>query len=102
MEDLLRINAKEIGVEATVDSLRELLVQEFKLTVAPAEIKASEPLFSAGVGLSSLEGIELLGLLEKRYGVEFQDLEFWIDESPTLHCVARYLVDNSSITTSSP
>ena len=97
MEDTVRINAKEIGLDATVDSLRELLVDRFQLATAATDISSAEPLFSAGVGLSSLEGIELLGLLEKRFGVEFRDLEFWIDESPSLDCVARYLIENSPI-----
>lgn len=97
MDDTLRINAKEIGLDSTVDSLRELLVDRFQLATAPAEINAAEPLFSAGVGLSSLEGLELLSLLEKRFGVEFRDLDYWLDESPSLDCVARYLIENSPV-----
>ena len=102
MEDSLRVNAKQIGLDATVDSLRELLVEQFQLAVEPGAIDSRDPLFSTGVGLSSLEGLELLGVLEKKYGVQFQDLDFWVEESPSLDCVARYLVDNSPVNSTSP
>ena len=95
MENTLRLNARQIGIDATVDSLRELLVDQFQLAREPSDIDSTDPLFSAGVGLSSMEGIELLSMLEKKYGVKFQDLDFWVEESPTLDCVARYLVENS-------
>ena len=97
MENTIPVNARQMGVDATVDSLRELLVDRFQLASEPGAIDARDPLFSAGVGLSSLEGIELLSMLEKKYGVQFQDLDFWVEESPTLDCVARYLVDNSPV-----
>lgn len=96
MEDtLLKVNAKTIGHDATVNSLRHLLVDQFRVASAPEAIKADDPLFSAGVGLSSIEGMELLTALEKKYGVVIQDLEYWVDEAPTVDGVARYLVANS-------
>lgn len=95
MEETLKLNAKELGLDATVDSLKELLVHQFRLAEDTSSIQSSDPLFSAGVGMSSLEGLELLGMLEKRYGVVFEDLDYWVDESPTLDGVARYLIENS-------
>lgn len=95
MEDTLKLNAREIGLDATLDSLRELLVTQFQVASQGAAIENSEPLFSAGVGLSSIEGLELLAMLEKRYGVEINDLDYWLDESPTLDGVARYLIKHS-------
>lgn len=93
MEDTL--NARKVGLDATLVSLKALLVERFSLVSDPGSIKSSDPLFSVGVGLSSLEGLELLTLLEKKYGVVIKDLDYWLDESPTLEGVARYLVDNS-------
>ena len=95
MEETLKLNARELGVEATVESLKDLLVNQFRLARDPFAIDSQEPLFSAGVGLSSLEGLELLAVLEKKYGVEIKDLDYWMDESPTIDGVARYLIENS-------
>ena len=95
MEETLRLNARDIGLDATVGSLKDLLVNQFQLATDPSTISSGDPLFSVGVGLSSLEGLELLAVLEKRYGVVIKDLDYWIDESPTLEGVARYLIENS-------
>ena len=89
------INAREIGFDATVESLRRLLVDQFQVAAMPEAIDSQDPLFAAGIGLSSLEGMELLAALEKKYGVVIRDLEYWVDESPTVDGVARYLVANS-------
>jgi len=97
MEETLPVNARELGLNATVASLQELLVKQFQIATTPDAIRTDEPIFSAGVGLSSLEGMELLAALEKKYRVPFDDLEFWIDESPTLDDVAQYLIKNSPV-----
>lgn len=91
----LKQNARQIGLDATVDSLKELLINRFNVATDFQSINAKEPLFSAGVGLSSIEGLELLALIEKKYGVVIKDLDYWVDESPTLEGVARFLVENS-------
>lgn len=95
MEDLLKINAREAGLAATIDSLKTLLVDRFKIASDISAISAHDPVFSAGVGLSSLEGLELLALMEKKYGVQITDLDEWVDESPTLEAIAKYLIANS-------
>ena len=95
MEETLRLNARQMGFDATVNSLKDVLVNQFQLTSDPGAIDESDPLFSVGVGLSSLEGLELLGVLEKRYGVVIKDLDYWLEESPTLGGVARYLIENT-------
>jgi len=95
MEEIAKLNAREMGLDATVESLKDLLVSQFRLSKDTATIRSQDPLFSVGVGLSSLEGLELLAALEKRYGVQIKDLDFWIEESPTLEAVARYLIEHS-------
>ena len=91
----MTINAREIGVDRVVDELRRLLVDKFRVARNPDQIKVDEPLFEAGVGLSSLEGFELLNEIEKHFGVEFHDIERWVDESPTLHGMAELLIEES-------
>jgi len=91
----MSINARQLGLDATVDELRSLLVSRFRIAKSPDSIGADEPLFEAGVGLSSLEGAELLAEVEKRFGIEFKNIERWFDDSPTLNGFAQYLVDHS-------
>lgn len=91
----MSVNACELGTERIIDELRNLLVDRFRVARSPELIKCDEPLFEAGVGLSSLEGFELLNEIEKRFGVEFRDVEQWVDESPTLRIMAQRLIHES-------
>ena len=43
------------------------------LTVKPEDIKDDEPLFGTGLGLDSIDSIELIVLLSREYGITIQD-----------------------------
>ena len=90
------LNAKDMGLEATIDELRRLLVERFQVANRPEMIKADEPIFSAGVGLSSMDGVELLTEIEKRFDVEINEFERWIEESPTVASFAEYIIQKIS------
>ena len=42
-------------------------------TVNPEDIKDDEPLFGEGLGLDSIDSIELIVLLGREYGITIQD-----------------------------
>ena len=53
--------------------LAELLVECLNLEdVAPAEIDPEAPLFNAGLGLDSIDALELSLAISKRYGVQLR------------------------------
>ncbi len=91
----MKLDAQALGVEGTVDQLRQLLVAKFDVATSTDVIDPREPLFAAGVGLSSMEGMELLLEIERVFDVEIDDVEAWMDDSPTLLRVAEYVVDRS-------
>ena len=43
------------------------------LTVKPEDIKDNEPLFGEGLGLDSIDSIELIVLLSREYGIDIKD-----------------------------
>lgn len=43
------------------------------LSVKPEDIKDDEPLFGTGLGLDSIDSIELIVLLSREYGITIQD-----------------------------
>ena len=43
------------------------------LAVIPEDIKDDEPLFGEGLGLDSIDSIELIVLLGREYGIEIKD-----------------------------
>lgn len=97
----MTLDAGQLGIDGTLLELRQLLVSRFGVANSPDEIEAEEPLFSAGVGLSSMEGMELLLEIEQTFNVQIDDVEAWVDESPNLIRVAQYIVERSSVRTQS-
>ncbi|MBC7887747.1 MAG: acyl carrier protein [Ferruginibacter sp.] len=43
------------------------------ISVSPDDIKDDEPLFGEGLGLDSIDSIELIVLLGREYGINIQD-----------------------------
>lgn len=59
-----------------IDDLRMAIIKGLKLEdVEPADISPDTILFGKGLGLDSLDAVELSVILEKRYGVSFRDAE---------------------------
>jgi len=60
--------------EALKQQLKAQIIQFLNLTeLAPADIKDDEPLFGDGLGLDSIDSLELIVLLKKEYGINIQD-----------------------------
>jgi len=56
--------------------LKSMLVAELKLEdVDPAAINDEDPLFGEGLGLDSLDAVELVVLLQKHYQIEIKDMD---------------------------
>lgn len=54
--------------------LKEQIVKFLNLmSVKPEDIKDDEPLFGEGLGLDSIDSIELIVLLSREYGINIQD-----------------------------
>jgi acyl carrier protein len=60
--------------EALKLQVKQQIVQFLNLmTVKPEEISDDEPLFGEGLGLDSIDSIELIVLLQREYGITIQD-----------------------------
>jgi len=60
--------------EALKQQLKAQIIQFLNLTdLTPADIKDNEPLFGEGLGLDSIDSLELIVLLKKEYGIVIQD-----------------------------
>ncbi len=59
---------------ALKQQLKKQIVEFLNLTsVNPDDIKDNEPLFGEGLGLDSIDSIELIVLLGREYGINIQD-----------------------------
>ena len=60
--------------EELKQQLKKQIIQFLNLTtVKPEDIKDDEPLFGEGLGLDSIDSIELIVLLGREYGITIQD-----------------------------
>lgn len=63
-----------IDKEQLKQQLKEQIIQFLNLTdKTPQDIKDDEPLFGEGLGLDSIDSIELIVLLSREYGINIQD-----------------------------
>lgn len=57
-----------------VEELKTKIITALNLeNVIAADIKADEPLFGTGLGLDSIDALELVALLEQDYGIIIQE-----------------------------
>lgn len=57
-----------------IDILKAEIIEALRLEgVKPSEIDPAAPLFNSGLGLDSIDALELIVLLEKNYGLKVTD-----------------------------
>ena len=69
-----------MGVESTVEQLREelkvIVIEAVMLQITPADLADTQPLFGpSGLGLDSVDALQLVVALDKHYGIKITDAE---------------------------
>ncbi len=61
-------------MEELIDKLKLQIIEQLNLEdMEPEDIEADEPLFGDGLGLDSIDALELIVLLEKEYGIKIEN-----------------------------
>ena len=59
-------------VESLLPEVAELIVSALNLDMSPAEIEPEAPLFGEGLGLDSIDVLEIALVISKRYGFQLR------------------------------
>ncbi|MCK5857640.1 MAG: acyl carrier protein [Bacteroidales bacterium] len=64
--------------------------------IEPDDIDINEPLFGEGIGLDSIDSLELIVLLEKEYGIKISDARMGKEVLFSISTMAKYIEKHQS------
>jgi acyl carrier protein len=83
--------------EGLVENLKELIIRTLRLEdVGPEDIVASEPLFGEGLGLDSIDALELVVAIEREYQVEIPDAEVGRRAFASINALAAFVLEKGA------
>lgn len=75
--------------------LKEMLVRDLSLEdVRPGEIKDDEVLFGEGLGLDSLDAVEIVVLLQRNFGLEVKNMDQGKEIFRSVDTLANFIYEN--------
>ena len=82
-------------VEALVTELKTLIIEHLNLEdVDPDKVDPEAPLFGEGLGLDSVDALELVMLMETTYGAKIESSEVGKKAFATLSTLAQFVQEN--------
>jgi len=71
--------------------LKEAIIEHLNLEMEPTEIADDEPLFDEGLGLDSLDAVELVVVIEKHFGVKIQNMEEGMEAFQSINALEAFI-----------
>ncbi len=82
-------------IEGLITEVKKLIIERLRLEeISVNDIDTDAPLFGEGLGLDSIDALELVIGLEKEYGVSIPDAEVGKQVFQSVRTIAQYIVDN--------
>jgi len=72
MPELNSQNSPALADTTLLDEVAELVVSALNLEVAAADVQADEPLYGDGLGLDSIDILEIALVVSKHYGLQLR------------------------------
>jgi len=80
---------------ALKEQLKKQIIEFLNLiSVKPEDIKDDEPLFGEGLGLDSIDSIELIVLLGREYGIDIKDPKEGRKVLTNINTMAAYIEEH--------
>jgi acyl carrier protein len=82
-------------MEELVLELKKEIISALNLEdVQPEDINADEPLFGSGLGLDSIDALELIVMIEKKYGIKLKDPAKSKEVFKSVSVMAQFISEN--------
>lgn len=81
-------------MDALKEDLKKQIIEQLNLEdVKPTDIKDDAPLFGDGLGLDSIDALELIVLLEKYHGIKISNPDDGKTIFQSVNSMAAYIAD---------
>ncbi len=88
---------RNVDKATLVEELKSLIIERLKLEdVSPEDIDPAAPLFGEGLGLDSIDALELVVALEKTYGIRIPDEDVGKEAFASVDALADYIIKNKA------
>ena len=78
-----------------IDKLKGEIIKQLNLEdQKPEDIDADAPLFGEGLGLDSIDALEIMVLLEKNYGIKIEDPKEGKKIFYSVRTLAQFILEN--------
>ncbi|HOY32831.1 MAG TPA: phosphopantetheine-binding protein [Bacteroidales bacterium] len=78
-----------------IEKLRKEIIQQLNLEeLKPEDIDPDAALFGEGLGLDSIDALEIIVLLEKNYGIKIEDPKEGKKIFSSIRTLAKYIMDH--------
>ena len=82
-------------MEELILKLKQEIIEVLNLEdIKPEDIDNDAPLFGEGLGLDSIDALELIVLLERKYGIKLKDPNKGKEVFKSVNVMAQFITEN--------
>ena len=81
----------------TTQELKQTLIESLSLEdIEPSDIADNDPLFNEGLGLDSVDAIELIVVLDNEYGIKFKNMDATKEVFTSVQVLTNYINEHAT------